>query len=281
MATLAGNATVLLLGASGACGQALLQRLDGQGVNVIAVSRRPPGRTRSHVLWLEQDLDLAPISMEASVLISTGPLIHAIRQVEASSRLGRVVALSSASTLFKAESEDPAERELMARLIAQEKSLDELCSQRGIALTLIKPTLIYGGQSAANVGRVQGLAARLPITPYCGRGLRHPVHADDLAQLIKRCLVMGERAAGTWLVGGGETLDYPSMLRRIISARGQTPRLVRVPVWLMRLLLGLAHATGRLADVRSVMLVRQGMDLVVDDSPARERLDWQPRPFRP
>jgi nucleoside-diphosphate-sugar epimerase len=281
MATLADNVTVLLLGASGACGQALLQRLHGQGVNVIAVSRNPPERTWPHVLWLEQDLDLAAVSMEASVLVSTGPLIHAIRQVEVSSRLGRVVALSSASTQFKANSPDPREKSLMRGLIEQEHSLQALCARRDVTLTLIKPTLIYGGSNNLNVNRVGGLSDRLPVLPYCGKGLRHPVHADDLAQLMLHCLAMGDRSAGSWLVGGGEVLDYASMLGRIAIARGRMPRLLRLPLWTLRLALGLAHATGRLLDVTPVMLERQRVDLLVDDAPAREMLGWNPRAFRP
>lgn len=273
--------TVLLLGASGPCGQAFIQRMEGRGVSLIAVSRRPPARTSAHVLWLQQDLDLEPVSMEASVLVSAGPLIHALRQVEAGTRLGRVVALSSASTLFKSDSRDPEERALMQRLIDQEDALALACEQRDIRLTLLKPTLIYGGDSSSNVGRVSGLAARLPVLPYCGRGLRHPVHASDLAELMERCLVLGDAAEGRWLLGGGETIEYPTMLRRMAASSGSQPRLLRVPLWLMRLALASAHGCGRLRDLKAVMLMRQGVDLVVDDTPARHQLGWSPRRFLP
>lgn len=42
-----------------------------------------------------------------------------------------------------------------------------------------------------------------------------------------------------------------------------------------------AHLAGRLTDIKPAMIRRQAMDLVVDDTPAREQLGWNPRPFRP
>lgn len=272
---------ILLLGATTACGKALIERFRGQGVHLVAVSRRAPERADPHVLWLEQDLDHAPVSLEANVIISTGPLIHAIKQLDHSPKLGRVVAISSASTVFKTQSDDKQERQLIEGLIEQEQALEERCKKGGVALTLLKPTMIYGGEQNANVDRIGSLADRLPCLPYCGRGLRHPVHADDLAKLIISCLGPSERSKGPWLLGGGEVLDYPAMLVRISSARGKMSRLIRLPAWLMKLLLAMAHAAHRLTDVTPVMLQRQTMDLVVDDSPARERLGWRPRPFRP
>jgi nucleoside-diphosphate-sugar epimerase len=275
------SAPILLLGATTACGQALIERLSGQGVRVVAVSRRAPSRLAPHVLWLQQDLDQEPASIETNVLISVGPLIHALRQLEQAPRLGRVIAISSASTEFKAHSRDENERALIARLIAQEQALIDACRQRGIVLTLLKPTMIYGGVDNANVARVGALGERLRCLPYCGRGLRHPVHADDLARQIQQCVIRSEATAGVWLVGGGEVLEYPAMLKRIASARGRSLRLLPLPLWLMRMVLSVAHRWGRLVDVRPVMLERQRMDLIVDDAPARERIGWEPRAFRP
>lgn len=284
-ATLGSNADagapLLLFGASGATGQFLIERLAGQGVMLMAVSRRQPQHGQPHVIWLQQDLNACPAEVESSVLISLGPLVHALRQVEQAPRLGRVIALSSASTRFKAQSPDDDERALMVRLIELEADLQEVCRQRDIDLTLLKPTLIYGGTDDANVSRIGGLASQMKWLPYCGRGLRQPVHADDLARLIVDCLALGRSSAGSWLLGGGESLDYPAMLSRISSAHGRTNRLVRLPLWTMKVLLAAAHASGRMRDVRPVMLARQQVDLVVDDTPARERLGWQPRPFRP
>ena len=281
METLNPGAPLLVLGASGATGQFLIKRLAGQGVSVMAVSRHQPHRADDHVIWLQHDLDRSPVEVEASALISLGPLKHALDQVRTTPRLGRVVALSSASTQFKASSPDNAERRLMAELIELESQLSEWCSRRQITLSLLKPAMIYGTATNQNVQRVAQLSSRTRWMPYSGRGLRQPVHADDLARLVVACLKQGDASAGTWLLGGGESLAYPDMLRRIGVSAGQAPHLVRVPAFLLKSVLWLLHRTGRMRDIRPVMIDRQKIDLVVDDVPARERLGWNPRPFRP
>lgn len=277
------GAPVLLLGASGSIGQFLIKRLAESEVTLLAVSRRQPAMALagSGVIWMQHDLDQGPLEAQANVLVGLGPIRHVLEQVRQGRGIGRVVAMSSASTLFKAQSPDAAERALMTKLIELEDQLEAECRERDIDLTLLKPALIYAPGLDANVSRVAGLIARLRVVPYCGRGLRQPVHADDLARLVVDCLLRGRATVGRWLLGGGETLAYPDMLRRIAERHGQPARLVPVPASLMKVVLKGAHAMGRVLDIRPVMLDRQKIDLVVDDAPARERLGWDPRPFRP
>jgi len=274
-------AIVLLLGASGPVGQYFLGRTSGQQVRAIAVSRRDPVKSWPHVTWLQHDLERGPADVRAGTLVSFGPLAHALSQVEQGIGLGRVVALSSASTLFKKQSSDRGERRQMAALAQCEDALARACRERDILLTLLKPTLIYGGGRDANVSRIAGLASRLPFVPVAGRGLRAPVHADDLARLAVECVISGPRSAGIWLLGGGETLDYPDMIRRVAAAEGRSIRLLQLPTWLMKPAVRAAHLAGRMTDIKPAMIERQAMDLVVDDTPAREQLGWNPRPFRP
>jgi len=274
-------AVILLLGASGPVGRSFLQRTDGQRVRAIAVSRRDPSRAWPHVTWLRHDLERAPADVRAGTLVSFGPLAHALTQVEQGAGLGRVIAVSSASTLFKQSSPDRGERRQMRALAACEEALAAACQARGIVLTLLKPTLIYDGRDDGNVTRVAGLAQRLPLVPVAGRGLRAPVHADDLARLAVECLIRGERSAGTWLLGGGETLAYPDLVRRVAAARGRAVRIVRLPAFLLAAAVRAAHLFGQVRDITPAMIARQRIDLVVDDTPARERLGWDPRPFRP
>lgn len=274
-------AVALVLGASGPAGRFFLDRLEGQHVRAIAISRRVPSRAWPHVTWMQHDLERGPADVRAGTLVSFGPLAHALSQVQQGIGLGRVIALSSASTLFKKQSSDPAERRQMAALAQCEQALAAVCRDRDIVLTLLKPTMIYGAGQDANVSRIAGLVSRLPFVPVAGRGLRAPAHADDLARLTVECVISGPKSAGTWLLAGGETLAYPDMLRRVAAAEGRHIRLLRLPAWLMKTLVRAAHLAGRMTDIRPAMIERQGMDLVVDDTPAREQLGWNPRPFRP
>lgn len=267
---LGNQSPVLVLGASGAIGHFLVPRLLDSGIPVMAVSRRRPEVSRTGLTWIEHDLASGPAPVEAAVLISAGPLALAAAQAKAMSRLGRVIAFSSASVRFKRESADPSEREAMARLLQAETELKELCAARGIGLTLFRPALIYGGPENANIGIIAALSGRYRWLPVAGNGRRHPVHAADLAGIAADALGRGE--TGEFDLGGGEILGYRELVRRVARAAGVEPRLVPVPAFLLKLALALAHGLGRLKAVRPAMIERQAMDLLVDDTEARRRL---------
>lgn len=276
---MSGAVPVLVLGATGAVGGCLVDRLSAAGVPVLAVSRRTPERAVPRVTWLQHDLDAGPAACETSVILGAGPLRHVRAQFEANPRAGRVVAVASAGVQYKQHSPDRGERG-EARAAADEASaLEALCHQRHAGLTLFRPTMIYGGNAPGTTDRLADLMRRVRWLPYCGRGLRQPVHADDLAGVMLAALRAD--VSGTFALGGGETLPWPDLVRRIAAASGLTPRLVRVPAVAASLALRLAWLAGRGRDLRPVMFRRQVMDLIVDDTPARERLAWAPRPFRP
>jgi nucleoside-diphosphate-sugar epimerase len=275
------DSPVLVLGASGAVGSFLLTRLARAGFPAIAVSRRAPTTTAPGTTWLQHDLERRAAPAESRVLISAGPLRLAAAQVEAMRGVRRVVALSSASVRFKQRSPDAAERRTIAALIESEARLREACARRGAALTLLRPTLIYGGDAPSALSRVADWVAARRWVPVAGRGLRQPVHADDLAELMLAAAAREPAEPQTYEVGGGETLRYPEFIRRIASSVGRDVRIVRVPAVALLPLLRLARATGRLASVTPAMVARQRMDLVVDDAAARGDLGWNPRPFRP
>lgn len=114
-----------------------------------------------------------------------------------------------------------------------------------------------------------------------GNGLRQPVHADDLATLVGLLVSLHEPGIEVFDLGGGETLPYPVFVRRIGASIGVNPTLLRIPAWVIAPILRLAHGLGRFRAITPEMVARQRMDLVVDDTQAREQLGWNPRLFRP
>jgi len=274
-------APVLLLGATGQVGSLLLEKLLAANVPVMAVSRRVPERADMGVTWLQHDLRRERARVQAHVLASCGPLKLALRQAEFMPRLERVVALSSASVLFKHDSDDPDERALINELIDTERRFEALAEKRGFGLVLLRPTLIYGGPGPSALDPVRAWLARHRWAPIAGHGLRQPVHAEDLAELIVGLLARPPEGIMTVALGGGESLPYPEFVRRIASGAGRNPRLVRLPTALLGAGLRIAHRFGIARAIGPAMVRRQRMDLVVDDQPARRQLGWNPRAFRP
>jgi nucleoside-diphosphate-sugar epimerase len=276
-----GPAPVLVLGATGSVGRGLLDRLSPTGIPIIAVSRRVPDAEWPNVMWMQHDLEQAPLRVEAHVLLSAGPLPLTRRQVERLPSVRRLIALGSASVRFKQDSPDPDERAMMRELADAELRLGEWAQRHGTDATLLRPTLIYGGKRDRNISVIADAARTRSVLPVAGRGLRQPVHADDLARLMTTLVARQGRGFEVFDLGGGEPLAYPDFVRRIASSAGADPSIIKVPNLALSTALRVAHLFGRMKTVTPAMIRRQRMDLTVDDTPAREQLNWNPRPFRP
>ena len=274
----AGDPLILVTGASDTVASALLERTAGQGIRILAVSGRAPRRSWPHVTWFEQNLDRAPADVRTGTLISLGSLRHALAQVEQVPGVGRVVAMSTARTGYLKLPRSHVERADLRRLVDIEQRLEVACEQRGILLTLLKPCLAYqGGDEGTFTPAAAALEQRRFLLLGHG-GLRAPVHADDLARLIVRCLELGQTSGGSWLLAGGEVLSVASMIERVATARSVPVRRLPAPAMVARRTLqGLDFPAAVARDLVGLF----GHDLLPDDSHARERLGWQPRGFRP
>lgn len=273
--------TVALTGASSQLGIFLLPRLQAAGYRVDAYSRRVksgPVQVSGQVRWLQPGGDSGP----AAAVVSCGPLALARQMVLAGRGLERVVAFSTSSVLTKADSGSRAERSQMADIRADEDRLKSACAERGVGLLLIRPTLIYGCGLDRNISLLARFGKRFGFIPVAGqaRGLRQPVHADDLAALAVAALGSEAFPAGESPACGGSTLGYRDMVSRV-AACFEGIRVVSVSP---RLLAAAAGMVSRLPAYRAVnaeMVRRQASDLVFDDSPLRKALHFGPRPFRP
>src|SRR5258706_10270662 len=128
-----------VLGATGQIGHFLCQRVAAGDAATLALSRRPPlaGSDASGIHWIGADLFRTMPAVEARCLISAGPLDGLAAWLEREPNAlscERLVAFSSTSASVKAESDDPQERALAARLAAAEGALAQWCEARAVAL---------------------------------------------------------------------------------------------------------------------------------------------------
>lgn len=278
--------TWLCFGLSGPVGRALLQRRLPDDPPLLGISRSV-GTEVDGVRWLQACLPETPVAGDLpaiGAIASLGPLDQ-FAQWFAAQPLApqRVVALSSTSVSSKQASPDPAERDIAARLLAAERSLQRDCAARGSALLLLRPTLIYGNGPDRSLSRVVALARRWRFLPLSrrARGLRMPVHADDLAEIVIDSLRALLPRQGVYALPGGETLAFAEMLRRTLAVAAPQARVVPVPDVGFRMALALARRLGLIAGATAGMLSRLDQDLLADDSAARRDLGYAPRPFQP
>lgn len=268
-----------IFGLSGLVGEALSAQLQADDPLAWAVTRQPLAG-RDSLPWRIGNLPDIDSLPPVQAIASLGPLDKFTDWFEASGLApARLVALGSTSRHGKADSPDPAERELARTLADCEARLQASCGRRGTALTLLRPTLIWGRGRDRNLGRWVALARRwrwLPL-PRTARGLRQPIHADEVAAAVLAALRAPVPVPGAFDLPGGETLPYDEMVARCLAVAAPGSRLVRLPGPVFRLGLALA---GRRGPGPGVM-ARLDRPLVYDGGPARTALGLAPGPFRP
>lgn len=178
----------------------------------------------------------------------------------------------------KRASVDAGERAVAQRLLESETQLREQCEQRGIAWTILRPTLIWGAGSDRSLSQLYRIGTKFGFVPVpvSAGGLRQPVHAADIAHACISALERRDAIARTIALGGSETLPAREMWSRVIACAGA--RAVPAPGWLMSI--GSHLTTGGGPALRAA-LQRWQQDQVVDNAAAESLLEWGPRGFAP
>jgi nucleoside-diphosphate-sugar epimerase len=162
---------------------------------------------------------------------------------------------------------DPQDRYARSKRDA-EQALARVAQDTGLEVVILRPPLVYGAGVRANFLRLVRLVERgwpLPFGAIHNR--RSLLYIDNLVELVALAATKAG-AHGTFLASDGEDLSTPSLAAEIGRALGAAPKIVPVPVALLKIgaaLTGMRAQIGRLVD-----------SLVVDISYTRERLGWMP-----
>lgn len=274
----------LVFGGSGQIGAALLPRLLAAGWEIDAVSRN--ARTDQPGLrWHQGGFpDCGGLPGAVDAVFSCGPLDLFANWFEASSiATPRVVAFGSTSASTKAEASDPAERALAQLLRDSERKLHGAAGARGIAATVLRPTLVYGAGRDRTITRLAGTAQRygwLPV-PRGATGLRQPVHVDDLAAAAIAACDAPAAKGRDYALPGGETLSWREMVARTLAALQPPARMIEVPAPLFALAVHGMRLLGRGERFDAGAVARLRTDLVFDAAPAQRDFGYAPRRFEP
>jgi GT2 family glycosyltransferase/nucleoside-diphosphate-sugar epimerase len=282
---------VWVFGASSLVGRCLLPRLVAAGHRVRAFCTDPAGLGAAdspRLTWHAQHLGgppVLPAGGRPRTLIHLAPLMLLPAWVEslAAAGLTRLIAFGSTSRYTKLQSDDPAERRLAADLAAAEEAVAVTCGRHGVRWTLFRPTMIYCLGHERNVTLLAGFIRRFRFFPMPGegRGLRQPVHADDLARACVARLASAEGWDRAYDLSGGQILSYREMVAAIFRRLDLPVRIVTPPDWFWRLALALARRVPAYRGINLQMLARVDQDMCFDHGDAAKAFGYSPRDFRP
>jgi len=234
---------ILLTGATGTVGSALLRRLtaDGRPVRALVRDQRRLGDQRVRVQIALGDLSDPPSFRNALRGVHT--VVHLAASIRDQPR-GSIEELNAVATLrlvraaeragvkrFVFFSAMNAHHHSRTRFFRAKALAEEAVEESSLSTTVFRPSIIYapGDPWITLLDRL----SRLPAVPVSGSGkaLYQPVWADDVADAVVSSL---SSANSTYELAGPEVLSYNDIVKTVLRAQHRRRRLVHVPLPVVR-----------------------------------------------
>jgi nucleoside-diphosphate-sugar epimerase len=218
---------------------------------------------------------------EGATVIATIPMTILRPLLPRLSGAGDIIAFSSTSAISYADSADPEERRFAATLLAAEQEVLAVAARCGARCTILRPTMIYGDGRDRTISSIVRFVDRFGLFPIAapGRGLRQPVHADDLAAAAVAALQSDSARGQIFELSGADVLTFRDLVTSILLQTGRPVRILPLPARLLRWSFRLGGAflpSGYLAG----MFERMNIDQAFSHEAATRAFGYAPRGFR-
>lgn len=296
---------ILVTGATGFLGRAVVDAFAGRGRKVSAAVRRDPGGWPGSVeavpvADLSGDTDWSTALEGADAVVHCAARAHVLKETatdpltefravntEATLALARQAAaagvrrfvfissigVNGAETSGRAFRHDDPPRPHSAYAVSKheaERGLRAVAAETGLEMVILRPPLIVGPDPKGNLGTLERVIDKgLPL-PFglASRNRRDLVSRDTLCDLIDVVIDHPAAAGETFLVSDGEPVSTRTLLQRMAASRGRSVTLLPVPPALLALPLRLAG--------KGAMAAQLFGDLEIDIEHTRRTLGWTP-----
>ncbi|MGE3600171.1 MAG: NAD-dependent epimerase/dehydratase family protein [Dehalococcoidia bacterium] len=296
---------IVVTGAAGFVGRELTRRLTGDGLQVVATSRRtpPPGVIDPQAPFVECDLASGPDPLRSTLstacaVVHLAAQVHilnpgaaqrdayarnnadttlALAQTAAAAGVRRFVFVSTIKvngeatdgTPFAATDTPDPQDEYGRSKWAAEQGLRRIATETGLEVVVVRPPLVYGPQVRGNFRRMLALADRaVPLPLASVRNTRSLISVWNLCDLLALAVRHPAAPGRVWLCSDGRDLSTPELFRLLARGLGRRAPLFPCPPALLR---AAGSMLGRRDEVE-----RLCGSLQVDDGPIRRELGWSP-----
>ena len=245
---------ILLTGATGLVGSALLRRLTAAGEPVRCLVRDPRrlGADRVRVQIALGDLADPPSFRNALRGVRT--VVHLAAAIR-DQRAGSIEELNGIATWRMVQAAERAgvehfvffsalgaaihdrTRVLRAKALAERAVLAS-----DVRHTVFAPSLVYApGDRLLTL--IERTALVAPVMPLSGRGraLYEPIWAEDVADCVMAALAQGSRAGPRYELAGPQTLSHRDLVELVLAAAGRPRPILSVPSTVVNRVLRLAE----------------------------------------
>jgi predicted dehydrogenase/nucleoside-diphosphate-sugar epimerase len=282
---------VLVTGASGFIGQALVPRLASRGHEVRALARHAEGVTaRPHVEPFRGDLldpaslDRAAEGMDAIVHLACATGIAQNARVRRVNVDGTRALLDAAQRhnvrRFVFVSTISATRERMGPYGRTKKEGEAMVAHAGLDWVTVRPSLVYG---AAPVGLFATLAAylrSLPVVPVIGSGEIEldPIHIDDVCEVLVQCVNRSDVVGKTYDLLGPDRVTFNEFLARLSRELGIRKPVIHIPGGIALMMASLLGMVSKRPPVSVDNVLGMTSPARVDKAPAQRdfAIRWTP-----
>ncbi len=301
------NSRVLVTGASGFVGQALVPALLQHGYDVSCGQRSNPGKEEKRPdceYYAVGDFTEKPAwdqaLSEVDSVVHLAARVHVMQEtvndplaafrkanVEATlelaiaavkSKLRRFVYISSikvngeqtdGDAFTEEDTVDPLDPYARSKFEA-EQGLMDIARKSGMEVVIIRPVLVYGPGVKGNVLRLLQLIEKGIPLPFKGvNNQRSLLALDNLVDLIIQCIRHPAAANQIFLAADGKDVSTEKLVELCAKTMQRTPRLFALPGQLLN---ALAYVSPRVKKLER----RLYGSLQADSSKARTLLGWQP-----
>lgn len=152
---------------------------------------------------------------------------------------------------------------------AAEQALALICEDTPMALTIIRPPLVYGPRVKANMQALVKLVDRLPLLPFGAiDNKRSFIAIENLVSAITKIVTNKESYGHTFLLADNAPISTRQLADAIAAGLDKKCVHMSVPIWMLRLL---GKITGKQKQIE-----RLCGDFILDTQHIQNTLQWQP-----
>lgn len=156
--------------------------------------------------------------------------------------------------------------------IMAEEFLTGWCKEKGVVLTILRPSLLAGHDAPGNLGAmVNGIRQGFYLNIAGGRVKKSILMADDIARLIP----LVENKGGIYNVCDSYQPTFGEISLSVANQIGKN-RPVSIPYWMAWCMAKVGDLLGNKSPINTAKLDKMTKSLTFSNQKARETLGWEP-----